>query len=69
MKISQKFILALDNAPQPKYRIARAAGISPVLLWKLCSGYQPPLEKDQRLVRVGKVLGLRADEVFEREAK
>ena len=64
--LSAKFLAALNGAALPKYRIARLAGCNPVTLWKLTSGFQEPRRDDERLIKVGKLLGLRPEEVFEK---
>lgn len=63
--LSRKFMDALKASPMPRYRLAREADVHPTVLWKLVCGYQEPRNGDERLLRVGKLLGLKRDEVFE----
>ena len=65
VKVSRKFIEAVKLAPRPAYRIAWEAGIHPVLLSKILHGYERVRPNDQRVIAVGGLLGLRADECFE----
>ena len=63
--ISRTFLIELKMNPQPQYRIAQQAGLHPNLLSKLVNGAVPVQPNDERLLRVGEVLGLTAKEVFE----
>lgn len=62
--ISRTFLIELKMNSQPQYRIAQAAGIHPNMLSKLIHGAVPVRPDDERLVRVGQVLGLSKEEVF-----
>lgn len=64
MQVSKKFIHALKLAPIPAYRLAWQAQIHPNTLTKLTTGYLRPRPNDERLIRVGKLLGLTRDEIF-----
>ena len=65
MKVSQTFIIRLKLHSQPAYRIAQQAGINPSTLSKLIHGAEPVRFDDDRIVRVGRILGLESDEVFD----
>lgn len=62
--ISRKLLIEIKLNDQPQYRIAQAAGIHPNLLSKLIHGAVPIRPDDERVVRVGEVLGLSPEEVF-----
>lgn len=64
MKISQTFIIRLKLHSDPAYRIAQMAGVNPTTLSKLINGAEPLRPTDDRIVRVGRILGLEPDEVF-----
>ena len=65
MKISQTFIIRLKLHSDPAYRIAQMAGVDPTTLSKLINGAEPVRPDDDRILRVGLILGLEPDEVFE----
>ena len=65
MKISQAFIIRLKLHRDPAYRIAQMAGVNPTTLSKLINGAEPMRPADDRIVRVGRILGLEPDEVFD----
>ena len=62
--ISRKLLIEIKLADQPQYRIAQAAGIHPNLLSKLIHNAVPIQPGDERVIRVGEVLGLSPEEVF-----
>ena len=64
IKVSRKFIEAVKLAGRPAYRIAWEAGLHPVLLSKIISGYERIRPNDERVIAVGKVLGLPPRECF-----
>ena len=69
MKISQTFIIRLKLHSDPAYRIAQMAGVNPTTLSKLINGAEPVRKDDDRILRVGRILGLEPEEVFDsREA-
>lgn len=63
-QVSRQLLIELKMNDLPQYRIAQKAGIHPNLLSKLVNGAVPVQPNDERLVRVGKVLGLSPEEVF-----
>jgi len=65
MKISQTFIIRLKLHSEPAYRIAQMAGVNPTTLSKLINGAEPVRLDDDRILRVGRILGLAPDEVFD----
>ena len=64
MKVSETFIIRLKLHRDPAYRIAQQAGVNPTTLSKLINGAEPVRPSDDRIVRVGRILGLQPDEVF-----
>jgi hypothetical protein len=64
-KVSEKFLVRLKLHQLPGYRIAQMAGINPVTLSKLINGIEPLRPDDERIRRVGSIIGLKDSEVFE----
>ena len=62
--VSRRFLVELKLHPEPAYRIAQQAGINPTTLSKLIHGAEPIHQGDDRILRVGRVLGLESHEVF-----
>lgn len=65
MFVSQKLIAAIKLNPMPAYKIAWSAGLNPTMLSKLINGIEKPKPNDQRIINVGKVLGVPAIECFQ----
>ena len=65
MKISQAFIIRLKLHNDPAYKIAQMAGVNPTTLSKLIHGAEPIRQADERILRVGRILGLEPEEVFD----
>ncbi len=65
--ISKKLFEAIKLAPMKNYRIAQAARLHPSTLSKLLNGIDEAKAGDPRIVRVAKVLGLRAEDCFEED--
>ena len=66
--ISQKLRIALKLNPMPEYRIAQKAGLNPTVLSKLVNGIVPIKKDDARIIKVGKVLGIPAEQCFQQDA-
>lgn len=69
IRISRRFFEAVKLADRPNYRIAMEAGIHPVLLSKILHGYERINPNDDRVLAVGKLLGLQPHECFSEEEK
>ncbi len=67
MKVSRVFLINLKLHKEPAYRLAQQAGIDPTVLSKLINGAEPLRPDDDRILRIGKILGLKPDEVFDSE--
>ncbi len=65
MHISEKFRIALKTSPVRMYRLAQQAGLHPSSLSKFVNGIAPVKVDDPRLLRLGALLGLRPEELFE----
>lgn len=66
MKLSKKFLITLKvDQEKPAYRIAQDAGISPQQLTHIITGVHKIKLNDERVIAVGKVLGLKPEECFE----
>ena len=64
--ISNKLKAALKLGDEPAYMIAHKAGINPSTLSKLVCGIVKVKTGDSRVLMVGKVLGLKPEECFEK---
>ena len=64
-KVSREFLIRLKLHSQPAYKIAQAAELHPNTLSKIINGMIPLKQDDPRVIRVGEVLGLAAEELFE----
>lgn len=67
--LSRQFIEKLKLWPAPQYKVAIQAGVHPGLLSKWIIGAQPVKYGDERLIRIGQILGLRPDQIFENTSK
>jgi hypothetical protein len=65
MAVSKQFLKAIRIAGLPLYEIAHKAGIHPVALYKISCGHDKPVPGDRRIIAIGRVLGLKEDELFE----
>ncbi len=65
LKVSEMFLIRLKLNKEPAYQIAQRAKVDPTVLSRLIHGAQPLRHKDQRILRVARVLGLSPDEAFE----
>lgn len=63
-EISKEFLIRLKVGTQPAYRIAQRAGVNPGTLSKLICGIQTPKPNDERIIRVGALLGLQPEDCF-----
>lgn len=66
-KVSKKFIIRLKLDQLPAYQLAQKAGLNPNTLYKITSGIVPIQDKDPRVIAVGHLLNLQAEECFEEE--
>lgn len=65
--VNRKLIEAVKLHPMPQYKLAWQAGINPVVLSQIITGYIRPAKGDQRVIRIGEVLGFMPDECFTKE--
>jgi hypothetical protein len=65
-KPSREIIEAIRMSPLRAYKIAQAAHLHPSTLSKIICGIQVVKENDERVLRVGKVVGVPADKCFEK---
>lgn len=63
--ISKKFRSAVKLSHRRAYQIAWEAGVHPNFLSKVINGIERAKAGDPRVIRIGKVLGLSEDELFE----
>ncbi len=64
MKVSRVFLIRLKLANQPQYRIAQEAGVSASQLSRLIHGIDRVRVSDERIISVGRLLGLAPSECF-----
>ena len=67
--ISQKLKAAIKLSSIPAYKIAQEAGLDPSTLSKIVCGIIALKPGDKRVVRIGQILGVCADECFKKENK
>lgn len=67
--ISKKFKIAIKLSDIPAWKIAYKAGINPNVLSKIMSGALRVKSGDLRVINVGKVIGLNAEQCFEANEK
>ncbi len=65
IKPSQQFLIRLKLHESPAYKIAQEAGINPNTLSRLINGIDPVKPRDQRIIAVGRILGVPAGECFD----
>jgi len=64
-KISKKFIAAVKLYEKPAYRLAQKAGLHYSSLSRIINGIDRPKAEDKRIFKLGRILGLSKDEIFE----
>ena len=64
--LSQQFLIRLKLNDLPAYKIAQLAGVNPGTLSKLVNGIEPARFDDARIWKVAQILGLNANEVFDK---
>jgi hypothetical protein len=67
--VSDKLKAAIKLNPEPAYEIAHKAGLDASTLSKLICGIVKVRPGDPRVVRVGEVLGIRAEDCFDEPRK
>ncbi len=63
--LSQRFKQTLKLWHQPQYIVANQAGVNPSLLSKWVIGAQSVHIGDKRILKIGQILGLKPNEIFE----
>ncbi len=63
--VSKRLIHALKLAPRRMYQIAWEADVHPTTLSKIVNGIQRVKRGDPRILRLGKVLEIPEEELFE----
>ena len=66
--LSRKFITSVKCNRLRAYEIAQLAGMHPSALSRLINGIDRIRPNDERVVRVGKILGLHPGECFDQKA-
>jgi len=66
ISVSKQFLISLKLSEAPAYRIAQATGVNPNTLSRLINGIDPVKPGDQRIVAVGRVLGVTPAQCFAR---
>ena len=65
--LSEEFLIRLKLHELPAYKIAQQAGVNPNTLSRLINGIDPLKPQDDRIISVGKIIGLSPSECFEKE--
>ncbi len=65
VNVSEQFLIRLKLHELPAYRIAQQAGVNPNTLSRLINGIDPIKGGDERILAVGRIIGLGATECFE----
>ena len=68
VKVSRRLVEAVKLARRPAYAIAWRAKLHPSVLSKLLHGAERVREDDPRVLRVARLVGVRPEDAFEREA-
>ena len=63
--VSEKLIVAIKLSDVPAYKIAQQAELDSSTLSKLICGIDKVKRGDPRVIKVGKILGLSAEDCFE----
>ena len=67
--ISEKFKISIKLNPKRQYELAWEAGVHPVVLSQIVTGYIRAKYGDPRVIKVGALLGLNPEECFEGPGK
>jgi hypothetical protein len=67
--VSSRFRAAVKLADRPAWKIAYEAGIHPNVLSKIMSGATKIKEGDERVIRVGNIIGLEPEDCFDNETE
>ena len=65
--VSEKLKIAVKLSPEKAYKIAHKAGILPCTLSKIVNEIDRIKFGDPRVIAVGRVLGIRAEDCFQEE--
>ncbi len=66
--LSEEFLIRLKLHELPAYRLAQQAGVNPNVLSRLINGIEPMKPQDERIIAVGKVIGLAPSDCFKKDA-
>ncbi len=66
-RLSRRFVIEVKLNEKPAYRLAQMAEVNPNDLYKLMSGIAQVRQNDERVIKIGKLLGLNAGECFAQE--
>lgn len=69
MTVSKEFVVAVKLASERQYRLAGKAGISPSLLSCWINGIVTSKPYDERVIHIGRMVGLRAEQCFVTESE
>jgi len=67
--ISNKLFIALKTSSIPNYKIAQAAGVHPNWISKVLHKAVKIRQGDPRLLKIGELLGLKPEDIFEKEGQ
>ena len=63
--LSEEFLIRLKLHELPAYRLAQQAGVNPNVLSRLINGIEPMKPRNERIIAVGRVIGVAASECFQ----
>lgn len=69
MALSRRFKAEVKLNEKPAYRLAQMANVNPNDLYKLMSGISQVKPGDERIIRIGKLLGLKEEDCFVKNHK
>jgi len=67
VRVSRIFVETVKLFPVRQYKVAQAAGINPTTLSQIINGILRVRPGDERVIAVGRIVGLKAAECFDFE--
>ncbi|OVE80587.1 hypothetical protein BVY03_05850 [bacterium K02(2017)] len=62
--VTEKFIFKIKISPRRQYELAQEAGFSSGMLSHFLNGISQPSVTDKRFIKLGKLIGVGANEIF-----
>ncbi len=67
--LSEKLRVAIKTSRERQYRLAQRAQVDPTVLSAWINGVRAPRQGDQRVVAIGRLVGVPADQCFDIDPK